>query len=96
MILRSLHLHLVRADVLRDSTGFLFGDARFANGIEQRCLTVIDVTHDRDDRRARKSVFRNADFDGVEHHALFERDEIGFRVEVFRDVLWPFLCRASG
>ena len=47
---------VVRADVLRDAAGFAFGDPRFADGVEQAGLAVVDVTHDRDDRRARDDV----------------------------------------
>ena len=41
----------VSADVLGDSAGFARGDARLANRIHQRGLAVIDVAHERDDRR---------------------------------------------
>ena len=51
-----LHLHLIGADVLRDSAGFLFGNASLADCVKQRRLAVIDVTHDRDDRRSRNIV----------------------------------------
>ena len=50
--------HEIRADVLRDAAGFALGDARLANRVEQRGLAVIDVAHDRDDRRARDHVLR--------------------------------------
>ena len=46
-------LHLVGADVLSDAAGFAGGDVGLANGVEQRSLTVIDVTHDGDDWRTR-------------------------------------------
>ena len=41
----------VCADVLRDSTGFPFRDLRLTNGIEQRRLSMVDMAHDRDNRR---------------------------------------------
>ena len=55
-MLRSLTVHVIGADVLRDAAGFALGDARFADGVEQRGLAVVDVAHDRDDRRARDDV----------------------------------------
>ena len=45
---------LVRGDVLRDATGLAGRDARLADRVEQRRLAVVDVTHDGDDRRARR------------------------------------------
>ena len=68
-----------------------FGDAAFANGVEQRCFAVIDVTHDCDNGRPGHSILGDADFDCVEHHAFFERDEIACRVEVFADLLCHIL-----
>ena len=46
-------IDLVRADRLRDATGFARDDVRVTDGVEQRGLAVVDVTHDGDDRRAR-------------------------------------------
>ncbi len=43
---------LVRADVLGDAAGLAGGHLGLADGVEQRGLAVVDVTHDRDDRRA--------------------------------------------
>ncbi len=43
--------HLVGADVLRDAAGLVVGDVGLADRVEQRGLAVIDVAHDRDDRR---------------------------------------------
>ena len=50
-----LHLHLVGADVLRDTAVFLFGHAALPDRVQQRGLSVIDVTHDRHDRRPRQA-----------------------------------------
>ena len=47
---------LVRADVLRDAAGLAGDDARLADGVEQARLAVVDVAHDRDDRRARDEI----------------------------------------
>ena len=52
-----LHLHLIGADVLRDAAVFLFGHAALPDRIQQRGLSVIDVTHDRDDRRRAAAGF---------------------------------------
>jgi hypothetical protein len=43
---------LVGADVLGDATGLARGDLGLADGVQQRRLAVVDVAHDRDDRRA--------------------------------------------
>ena len=42
---------LVGADVLRDPAGFRGGDRRLADRVQERRLAVVDVAHDRDDRR---------------------------------------------
>ncbi len=47
-----LNVYLVGTDVLGDSTGFASDDVGVANGVEQTGLTVVDVTHNGDDRRA--------------------------------------------
>ena len=43
---------LVGADVLGDAAGLAGGDLGLADRVEQRGLAVVDVAHDRDDRRA--------------------------------------------
>jgi len=45
--------HLIRADVLGDTAGLAGDNVRLPDGIEQRRLAVVDVTHDRDDGRTR-------------------------------------------
>ena len=50
------NLHVVRTDVLRDAARFAARDARLADVVEQRRFAVVDVTHDRDDRRTRLRV----------------------------------------
>ena len=47
---------LVGADVLRDPAGLGLDDGGLADRVEQRRLAVVDVAHDRDDRRARREV----------------------------------------
>ncbi len=47
-----LGVHLVRTDVLGDAAGLARDDVRVADRVEQSGLTVVDVAHDGDDRRA--------------------------------------------
>ena len=49
-------LHVVGTDVLRDAAGLARDDVGLADIVEQRGLTVIDVSHHRDDGRARDEV----------------------------------------
>jgi hypothetical protein len=49
--LAAVGVHLVGADVLRDPAGLRLDDRRLPNRVEQRRLAVVDVAHDRDDRR---------------------------------------------
>ena len=82
-----LHSDLIRADMLRNAARFLFGYARLPNCIQERRLSVIDVTHDRHDGRAWRGIFRDADFNRIEHDAFFECDKVRVCVELLRDVL---------
>ena len=52
--LPTVHLGLVRADVLRDPAGLGLDDRRLADRVEERRLAVVDVAHDRHDRRPRR------------------------------------------
>src|SRR5215475_4697913 len=45
-----LYLHLVSADMLCNSSGLLLGHTRFANGVQQRRLSMVNVAHDGNDR----------------------------------------------
>ena len=47
---------LVGADVLGDAAGLARGDLGLADRVQQRRLAVVDVAHDRDDRRALDEV----------------------------------------
>ena len=58
-------LHVIGADVLCDPTRFACDHVGFADVVEQRRLTMVDVTHDGDDRRARTKIF-----DIVDHRRL--------------------------
>ena len=46
-------LHLIRADVLRDPARLRLDHRGLADRVEQRGLPVVDVAHDRHDRRPR-------------------------------------------
>ncbi len=48
-LIASRRRHLVGTDMLGDAASFARDDIGRTNGIEQRCLAVVDVTHDRDD-----------------------------------------------
>ena len=52
VIFRPSIIGLVGADVLRDPAGLGLDHRGLANRVEQRRLAVVDVAHDRDDRRA--------------------------------------------
>ena len=52
-----LCLHLIRADVLRNTASFTRNDICAAQGVKQRCLTMVDMAHDRHDRRTRLQRF---------------------------------------
>ena len=83
-----LQLHLIGADMLRDAAGFAGDDVGLAQRVEQRCLAVIDMAHDGDDRRARlqRAVFIFGALQAFEHVgfgdaldgvAIFGGDEFG-------------------
>ncbi len=63
-----------------------------ADGVEQRSLAVVDVTHDGDDGRAHDldhagGVFEEA-LDGFVFELLFNRDDLGVGAELARDILY--------
>ena len=53
--------HLIGADMLRDAAGFARNDGGLADRVQQRGLAVVDMAHDRDDRRARLHVLVTID-----------------------------------
>ena len=55
--LLAVELDAVRTDMLRDTSGLAFDDVGFADVVQQGGLTVVDVSHDRDDRGARHEIF---------------------------------------
>ena len=80
-----VHLHRVGADVLRDAAGLALGDAGRADRVEQRCLAVIDVAHDRDHGRARDAVL-GVDVLGLDlNELLFEALHLHVGAEVAGD-----------
>ena len=85
-------LHLVGADVLGDAAGFAGGNVGFADGVEQRGLTVIDVAHDGDHRRARHFelvdvvAFQDL-FDGLVGEFIFVADDGSASAEARSDIL---------
>ena len=81
------HVRFVRADVLRDSAGFSGRHFRFADGVEQAGLAVVDVAHHGDHRRARHYVAGALFLDFLFlHDLLFERDHLHDSVERFGEV----------
>jgi hypothetical protein len=60
----------IGADVLRDAARLALGDLGHPNRVEQRRLAVIDVAHDRDDRRALHQISR-VDLTGLHLGELF-------------------------
>ncbi len=55
---RIVDFDLIGADVLGDASGFVFGDPGFADRVQQRGFSVIDMSHDGDNGRAGHVVFR--------------------------------------
>ena len=56
--LATVDVRLVRADVLRDPARLGLDDRCLADRVEQRRLAVVDMAHDRHDRRARHQIRR--------------------------------------
>ena len=73
--------HVVGTDVLRDAAGLARNDVGLADVVEQRGLTVIDVTHHRHNWRAADEVFGLVFFlaDGLLH---LGRDVFGLESEL--------------
>ena len=76
----------IRADVLGDTARLGVGDMRVADVVKQRGLTVVDVTHDNDDRSAVDQVI--VGILAVVDDALFDGDDnflLDSGVELHRD-----------
>ena len=52
----AVEVDLVGTDVLGDTAGLAGDDVGLADLVEQKRLAVVDVTHDRHDRRARPEI----------------------------------------
>ncbi len=55
-VLPVLQFHIVGTNVLRNTTGLTRNDIRIADMVEQRGFTVVDVSHDSDNRAARFDI----------------------------------------
>ena len=75
-------MDLVGADVLGDAAGLARGDVGLADRVEQRRLAVVDVAHDRDDRRARLEVLVGVLELGLGVGVLGRRDDLDLLVEL--------------
>ena len=85
-------LHLVGADVLRDPARFAARHVRFADRIQQRRLSVIDVPHYRYHRRPRDfqliGILGGEDvLHGLIGHLILEADHLHVGPELRRDFL---------
>ena len=54
--LLTVEVYRVGTDVLRDAAGLTLDDVRLADVVQKRGLTVVDVSHDRHDRRTRHEI----------------------------------------
>jgi hypothetical protein len=78
---------VIGADVLRDAAGFALRNLRLANRVEQRRLAVVDVAHDRDDRRAAAHIFGTALVALGGDELLLEAAHLDLGAELARDLL---------
>ncbi|KPV51036.1 hypothetical protein SE17_23510, partial [Kouleothrix aurantiaca] len=81
---------LVGTNVLGDAAGLTFGNARRTNRVQQLGFAVVDVAHDRDDRRAGAQIggfFRRQHVLHILDHAsqLWRDVFFGFDIEIGRD-----------
>ena len=83
--LLSVQHHAVCADVLGDAAGLAFDDVGFADVVQQRGLTVIDVSHDRHDRRARHQILLLVLAVVGDGLLNLHRDEFGLVAELLGD-----------
>src|SRR3954453_239525 len=90
-----LRRHLVGADVLGDPTGLLRDHVGVADRVEELGLSVVDVTHDGDDRRTRLEVLLAAlvlpelEVEGLQQLAVLVlgRDDLDHVVELLAEQL---------
>ena len=87
--------HEIGADVLSNATGLALGHSRRANRVEQRRLAVIDVAHDRHDRRTHDLIL---DVDCLRldlEQFLFEAASLRRRRRTVARSRAPCRCRSS-
>ena len=75
-------VHLVGADVLRDAAGLALDDLGRADRVQQRRLAVVDVAHDRDDRRAVGEVLVGVLEDGLGVDLVGRVDDLDLLAEL--------------
>ena len=73
---------LVGADVLRDAAGLALDDLGRADRVQQRRLAVVDVAHDRDDRRAVGEVLVGVLVDGLGLDLVGRVDDLDLLAEL--------------
>ena len=81
----TVELDAVSTDVLSDTSGFALDDVGFADVVQKRRLTVVDVAHDGDDGRTRHEVLLAVGVllgDGL---LDFDRDELDLEPEFLGD-----------
>ncbi len=81
---------VVSANVLRNAAGFAPRYIGLTNGVEQRSLSVIDVTHDRDHGGAPYKIFRLLGQFDVLRAFLFVADLVSGSAEIARQILGQF------
>ncbi len=77
--------YFIRADVLGDAACFTFYNLRIPDIVEQRCFTVVDVTHYSYDRLARQQIIRIIHLFLFYFHLFFGADELYFESELTGD-----------
>ncbi len=79
-----VHLHFVRADVLRDAARLARRHVFAANRVQQAGLAVVHVSHHRHHRRTRLQTLFGLFLRNLQHHLLFEGDHVNHAAERFR------------
>ena len=76
--------HVVGTDVLGNPTRLTGDDVRISDEVQQGCLSVVNVSHDGDNRRTRCQVLFTVLFnlDGL---LYLRADEVGLVAEFFCD-----------
>ncbi len=79
--LLSVEIHRVGADVLGDTSRLAFDYVGLADVVQQRCLTVVDVTHHRHDGRTRQQILLAVGL-GLDSLLNIHRHELGLEAEL--------------